>query len=221
MATKPIQRLLPNQRILRYTYKERIMHWVAGLSYIYLLLTGLAFYTPHLYWIALVLGGGSISRLWHAIIGLVFSAAVVWMYVDWGSDMKTTEVDLAWRKTIRQYIRNEDELVAPACRFNSGQKSFFWIMFWGGLALLLSGVALWFTEYIPWSLRFLRYVAVLVHVIAALFTIGAFIIHVYMGAAVVREGFSSVIRGEVSEQWAKTHHPLWLRQVQRDSRADN
>jgi formate dehydrogenase subunit gamma len=215
-----IQRLLPNQRILRYTYRERVMHWIAGLTYVYLLLTGLAFYSPHLYWIALMLGGGSTSRLWHPIIGVVFTASVVWMYVDWRDDMKTTEADLAWRKSIRHFIRNEDDEVAGAGRFNYGQKGFFWVMFWGALALLLSGLVLWFTEFIPWSLYWLRYLAILVHVIAALFTIGAFIIHVYMGTAVVGEVFSSVIRGEVSEQWAKTHHPLWLQKITRESGSD-
>jgi len=212
-----IQRLLPNQRILRYTYKERVMHWVAGLSYVYLLLTGMAFYSPHLYWIALLLGGGPTSRMWHPIVGVLFTAAVAWMYAEWREDMKTASPDLAWRKTFGHYVRNEDDRVAGVGRFNPGQKGFFWIMFWGTIALLLSGLVLWFTEYVPWSLHWLRYIVILVHVIGALFTIGAFIIHVYMGTAVVREGFSSVIRGEVSEQWAKTHHPLWLQEVTRDS----
>jgi formate dehydrogenase subunit gamma len=207
MAT---HRLLPNQRILRYTYNERVMHWTAGLSYVYLLLTGMAFYTPHLFWIALLLGGGSTSRFWHPTIGILFSVAVLWMYVKWQSDMRTTPADLAWKRTFRHYVRNEDEQVAGAERFNYGQKQFFWVMLWSGVALLLSGLVLWFTDYIPWSLYWLRYLAILVHVVAALFTIGAFIIHVYMGTAVVRQGFNSVLRGEVSEQWAKTHHPLWL-----------
>ena len=49
--------------------------------------------------------------------------------------------------------------------------------------------------------------AILLHVAAALVTIGAFIIHVYMGTAVVRGGFTSIIRGEVSAAWAKTASP--------------
>jgi formate dehydrogenase subunit gamma len=72
---------------------------------------------------------------------------------------------------------------------------------------------LWFVESIPWSLRWLRYLAVTVHVIAALATIGGFIIHVYMSTAMVHGGFSSIIRGEVSTTWAKTHHRLWYEQV--------
>jgi hypothetical protein len=51
-------------------------------------------------------------------------------------------------------------------------------------------------ESIPWSLRRLRYLAVAVHVAAALATIGGFIIHVYMGTVMVRGGFTSIIRGE-------------------------
>lgn len=210
MAT---QRLLPNQRILRYTYNERVMHWVSGITYLYLLATGLAFWTPHLYWIAILLGGGGFSRFWHPVIGLVFTASVLWMYAEWKADMAITRDDLRWKETIGAYVRNQDEKVAPAGRFNYGQKQFFWVMFWGAVALLLSGLVLWFTDSIPWNLHWLRYVAILVHAVGALFTIGAFIIHVYMGTAVVREGFSSVIRGEVSEQWAKTHHPLWLSQI--------
>ena len=59
----------------------------------------------------------------------------------------------------------------------------------------------------------LRDAAVLVHVVAALFTIGAFIIHVYMGTAMVRGGFTSIIRGEVSGDWAHMHHRLWYENV--------
>src|SRR5688572_27316996 len=54
--------LLPNGRVLRYTFRERLMHWLAGISYVYLLLTGLAFWSPWLYWIAYILGGPTISR---------------------------------------------------------------------------------------------------------------------------------------------------------------
>jgi formate dehydrogenase subunit gamma len=52
-----------------------------------------------------------------------------------------------------------------------------------------------------------------VHVACALITIGAFIIHVYMGTAMVRGGFTSIIRGEVSPAWAQLHHRLWYRRV--------
>ena len=42
-----------------------------------------------------------------------------------------------------------------------------------------------------------------VHVAAALVTIGLFIIHLYMGLAVVPGSLTAIVRGEVTPQWAK------------------
>ena len=208
-------RVLPNGRILRYTMEERVVHWLAALGYIYALLTGLAFYSPRLYWIAIVLGGGPTARAWHPWAGVIFALATVAMYRAWAPDMRINKLDRAWNKALRHYVRHEDDRLPPVGRYNAGQKYLFWLMLWGALLLLVSGVAMWFTESIPWSLRWIRYVAVLVHVIAALITIGGFIIHVYMGTAVVRGGFTAVIRGEVSQRWARVHHPLWLDEITR------
>jgi len=208
-------RILPGGRVLRYTLGERVMHWIAALAYIYALLTGLAFYSPRLYWIALVLGGGPTARAWHPWAGVIFALTTVWMFRAWGCDMRMSPADRAWNRAIGHYIRHEDDQLPPVGRFNAGQKYLFWLMFLGALVLLVSGVALWFTEYIPWSLRWIRYAAILVHVGSALLTIGGFIVHIYMGTAVVRGGFHSVVRGEVSERWARVHHPLWLDEISR------
>lgn len=199
--------------ILRYTLAERVVHWTSGLTYLYQLLTGLAFYSPHLYWIAILLGGGATSRYWHPWIGLLFTAALYWMCRAWRSDMRITSLDREWSKAIGHYIRNEDEALPPVDRFNAGQKYFFWVMLYAGLAMLVSGVALWIPEKIPWSLRFLRYTAILLHVSAALVSIGAFIIHVYMGTAMVRGSFTAIVRGAVPQTWAKVHHRLWYNRV--------
>ena len=199
--------------ILRYTLEERVVHWTAAITYCYVLATGLAFYSPHLYWIALLLGGAPTSRFWHPIIALVFFATLAWMLKAWTGDMRITAADRKWGRAMDRYIKNEDEGLPPSDRFNLGQKYFFWAMVWGGVGLLVSGILLWFPEMIPWGLRFLRYAAILVHVACALITIGAFIIHVYMGTAMVRGGFTSIIRGEVSPAWAKMHHRLWYDRV--------
>src|SRR5262249_23476032 len=114
---------------------------------------------------------------------------------------------------MEHYVRNEDSELPPVDRFNPGQKYFFWGMLAAAIALLLSGAVLWFPELIPWSLRGLRYAAILLHVSSALITIGLFIIHVYMGTAMVRGGFSAMVRGYVSEPWAREHHRLWFHRV--------
>jgi len=50
------EQLLPPGHVLRYTLKERLTHWVAAGAYIYLLITGLAFWSPWLFWAAVILG---------------------------------------------------------------------------------------------------------------------------------------------------------------------
>ena len=202
--------------ILRYTLSERVHHWAGSLFYIYCLITGLAFWSPYMYWLAALVGGGPTARFWHPWFGLAFTVSMVWMYAMWRRDMQITEADRRWSKAMEYYVKNEDEKLPPVGRFNYGQKLFFWLMLFGIILLLISGLGLWFVESIPWSLRWLRYLSVTVHVIAALATIGGFIIHVYMGTAMVRGGFTSIVRGEVSKTWAKTHHRLWYEQVTGD-----
>ena len=208
-------RELPGNRILRYPFSERVVHWIAGLSYVYCLITGLAFWSPYMFWLAVLVGGGATARFWHPWLGLVFAASTFWMYRIWAGDMRIHDVDRAWAKSIDRYIRNEDEALPAIGRFNYGQKLFFWLMFYGAILLVASGLVLWFPELIPWTWRWVRFLAVAVHVIAALATIGGFIIHVYMGTAMVRGGFTSIIRGEVSASWARTHHRLWYDELTR------
>jgi len=201
-------------RIIRYTLSERIHHWLAGLTYLYCLLTGLAFWSPYLFWMTNIVGGGPTARFWHPWMGAGFTIATVWLFVIWQRDMEITDTDRAWEKSAEHYVRNEDEKLPPVGRFNWGQKVFFWVMLWGALLLLLSGLGLWFVESIP---PWLRFVSITVHVTAALVTIGAFIIHVYMGTAMVRGSFSAMVTGEVAPEWARHHHRLWYEKVAKDN----
>ena len=205
--------LIPHDHVLRYEFNERLNHWVAAGSFIYLMLTGLAFWSPWLFWIASALGGAELSRMLHPWIGLIFFVAVVQMYAMWASQMGFTDVDRAWFRSVRHYIQNEDDEMPPAGRYNAGQKLLFWGFFICGILLFLSGLVLWFPEYIPWSLRWLRYISVIIHASSALLTIGLFMIHVYMGVFAERGAFGSVIRGDVSVEFAKRFHPGWYKEV--------
>ncbi|MEA2601313.1 MAG: formate dehydrogenase subunit gamma [Acidobacteriota bacterium] len=207
--------LLPNGRVLRYTFRERLMHWVAGFSYLYLLLTGLAFWSPWLYWLSVVCGGPTTSRELHPWVGVVFTLSVLWMYLIWAPQMHSTARDREWWRSLRYYIRNEDDKVPDEDRFNAGQKALFWGFLICGILLFLSGLVLWVPHWIPRSLAFLRLIAVIVHPVAALLTIALFMVHVYMGTAVERGAFSSIVRGDVSRKWAARFHRAWYEQIAR------
>ena len=205
--------MLPHGRILRYEFHERLTHWIAAGSYIYLMLTGLAFYSPWCFWIAALLGGGQVSRMLHPWAGLIFTGAILKMISMWSAQMYPTGADKAWWDSIGHYIRNEDDQMPAAGRYNAGQKLLFWGFIICGVLLLLSGAILWFPEYVPWNLRFLRYLAVLLHPSAALLTIGLFLIHIYMSVFAERGAFGSIIRGDVSLAFAKRYHPGWYEEI--------
>jgi formate dehydrogenase subunit gamma len=209
--------LIPHDHVLRYNFNERLNHWVAAGSFIYLMLTGLAFWSPWLFWLASALGGAELSRMLHPWVGLVFFVAVCYMYALWSSQMKHDPVDTEWWKSLHYYIRNEDEKMPPSGRYNAGQKLLFWSFFLGGIVLLASGLVLWFTESIPWAWRWLRYISVVVHAGTALLLIGNLMIHVYMGVFAERGAFGSVIRGDVSLAFAKRYHPGWYQEIVRKS----
>lgn len=205
--------------ISRYTLGERANHWIAALAFAYLLITGLAFWSPYSYWLAAIVGGGTAARFWHPWFGLIFSASLFWTFKQWRRDMRVDESDRAWAKAVPNYIRNEDEKLPPVGRFNYGQKLFFWAIFYSTILLLLSGAALWYTEALPWSLRFLRYAAILIHVSVALIAIGLFLIHVYMSAILEEGSLGSMIHGSVTRAWAWTFHRKWYQEAGGGTRA--
>ncbi|MFN3286040.1 MAG: formate dehydrogenase subunit gamma [bacterium] len=196
--------------VLRYTMGERIVHWVVALSFLYLLLTGLALFYPPFYWLAGVFGGGPVIRYWHPIVGLVFFGALVVMLLLWARDMRLERHDREWLRHMVDYAAGREEAVPPSGRFNAGQKLLFYLQFLAGILLLLSGVVLWF----PLSFgRLVREASFVVHDLAAIAAMGALILHIYMGVFVIRGSWEAITRGTVSRRWAEAHHGLWSRQL--------
>ena len=112
-------------RIERFTYFERVVHWTLGLSFVYLLLTGLAFSHPRLFWITVLSGGGQTARFLHPWIGVLFSMSLGIMFFIWAKDMRLEGNDRAWLKAIRAYATRQKDGVPPAGKYNAGQKLFF------------------------------------------------------------------------------------------------
>lgn len=203
----------PNQVMVpRYTFAERMNHWIGALAYLYVLITGLAFWSPYLFWLAAMVGGGPAARFWHPWMGLVFVVSFFWTSKEWHRDMKIEDSDRAWAKAMPDYIQNHDEKLPPTGRFNYGQKLFFWGMFYSVILLVLSGIVLWYTEALPFSMRFVRYAAILIHASVALITIGLFLIHVYMSTILEEGSFGSMVHGYVTRGWAWTFHRTWYEQ---------
>jgi len=54
--------ILPEGQVMRYTFEERACHWLNGVTYLFCMLTGLAFYSPYLYCLSFAGGGPAASR---------------------------------------------------------------------------------------------------------------------------------------------------------------
>jgi formate dehydrogenase subunit gamma len=204
---------IPEDEVLRYNFAERAYHWINAIAYTYLMLTGLAIFTPLAYWLAYVLGGPATIRYWHPWIGLVYLATIFWMHRMWKRDMQKIPEDERWSKNIRAYAENRDELMPPQGRFNAGQKQFWWVMFYCTFILLITGIIMWIPEKMPRELHWVLPITVFIHSATALITIAAFIIHVYMSIWVTPGSTKAMVEGHVSTRWARTHHRLWYEKI--------
>jgi formate dehydrogenase subunit gamma len=204
---------IPEDEVQRYNFAERAYHWINAIAYTYLMLTGLAIFTPLAYWLAYVLGGPATIRYWHPWIGLIYLATIFWMHRMWKRDMQKIPEDERWSKSLRAYAENRDELMPPQGRFNAGQKQFWWVMLYCTFILLITGIIMWIPEKMPRELHWVLPITVFIHSATALITIAAFIIHVYMSVWVTPGSMKAMVEGHVSTNWARHHHRLWYEKI--------
>jgi formate dehydrogenase subunit gamma len=194
--------------ITRYNLVERVVHWEVAITFIALMLSGMALTYPRLAWLSGLFGGGQTMRAAHPWIGVAFSVGVLAMLIAWARDMVFRRGDGAWTRRLGRYAR-EGHAGVDVGRFNAGQKGYYWVVVLFSLVLLLSGIPLWF----PWLLGTgWRQSARLIHQVAYLVMVGGFIIHVYMSTALLPGTMSGMTTGKVTRRWAAWHHPRWYRE---------
>jgi formate dehydrogenase subunit gamma len=194
--------------IRRYSLFERIVHWEVAITFIALMLSGMALAYPRLAWLANLFGGGQTMRAAHPWIGVAFSVGVLAMVVIWSRDMWFRKGDGEWAHRIGRYVR-EGHTGLDVGRYNAGQKGYYWFVLVFSLVLLLTGIPLWYPTLMSTGWR---QWARLIHHAAYLFMVGGFIIHVYMSTAMLPGTLSGMTSGNVTRRWAAWHHPRWFRQ---------
>jgi formate dehydrogenase subunit gamma len=199
-------------KIQRFTYPERVVHWAVGLSFLFLLLTGLAFSHPRLFWITTLVGGGPTARILHPWAGVLFGLSVVAMLVLWARDMRLGAADREWLRAIRHYAVHDRERVPEAGKYNGGQKMFFWSMGALGVVFVVSGIPLWMPAgtlglgpFYGTTVNVMR----LVHYVATVGGALLLIVHVYLGTVAYPGTLGAMLHGRVTRGWAKLHHPAW------------
>lgn len=194
----------------RFSFAERLSHWLSAICFLYAAFTGLALWSPRLFWLSGVFGGGETVRAWHPWAGLFFTAALGVMFARWARQMQLDEDDQLWLAKGHLYAQNLHDGIPESGRFNAGQKLLFWTQSASAFFLLLSGVVMWFPEVAP---RSLRLISVLVHPICATVSIAGVIVHLYMSTMAVPGSLQAMMHGKVRHGWARSHHGKWYRDV--------
>jgi len=204
----------------RYTAAARANHWVTALSLVLLALSGLALFSPSLYFLTGLFGGGENTRAIHPWIGVVLFFSFLGLFLRfWKANLWKRE-DGTWLARLRDVITGHEENLPEVGKYNAGQKFVFWSMSLLIVVLITSGIVIWDQYFFDYTTIEQKRVAVLVHAIAAILAICVWIVHVY-AAIWVRGTIRAMTRGSVTGGWAWRHHRKWLRELVAKKPADS
>ncbi|GKQ34019.1 cytochrome b/b6 domain-containing protein [Streptomyces sp. A012304] len=193
-------------RLHRFTRAERWVHRTTALLMGVCVLTAAFLYVPEL---AQLVGRRELVVRVHEWAGLALPVPVLAglasraFRADLGRLNRFGPHDRRWlRAVLRRDRRRESR---PAGKFNAGQKIYASWIAGATLVMLGTGLLMWFTHLTPlmW-----RTSATFVHDWLAL-TIGI-VLAGHIGMALADpESRRGMRTGSVSEEWARTEHPLW------------
>ena len=198
------------QDLQRYTASQRANHWVTGICFILLGLSGLAFFHPAFFPLTQLFGGGTWARILHPYIGVILGISFAIMFIRFRALNLMTKTDWDWLSRIREMVDGNDHNMPEQGKYNGGQKIMFWGMTAAVAILVVSGIVMW-RAFFNFPVGLVRFAAV-AHAAAAAFMIALAIVHVY-AAIWTRGTIRAMWYGTVTRAWAKQHHRAWYRQV--------
>ncbi len=196
--------------LARYTAHERANHWLVGITFILLALSGLAFFHPAFWPLTQLFGGGVWARILHPYLGVIMAVSFIVIFLRFRSLNVMTDVDKEWLSRAGEMLDGDDHNMPEQGKYNGGQKAMFWAMSLCVLLLLVSGLLLW-RAYFSLPVDAVRLGAV-VHAAVAAVMIAIAFVHVY-AAIWVKGTMRAMWYGTVTRAWAKQHHRAWYRQV--------
>lgn len=204
------------RKIAFFTLFNRVVHWLAALSFVLLVPTGLIMIFGTFF------GGGVFvrgCRIAHSIGCVIFIVAIIPMLAMWIKDMFFRLADIKWLVIMGGYLSKENKPV-PAYKFNAGQKMWFWVATLGGFVMIASGGILYFNNvdlgkiasfFGLYQISLLR-LAALVHNFLGLVVVGFFIVHLYMSLFAIKGSLNSMLDGNKEEEEVQILHSLYYQE---------
>lgn len=206
------------RKVLRWMVSDRVLHWYTAVLFIVLAITGFSMLWGRAVLIPLLGKEGfaawaGLAKPIHDYLALAFTAGLVVMLLKWFHHNIPASYDREWFRQAGGYFGGGHP---PAGFANAGEKAYYWVLVFGGTALVVSGFYLLFP-----NLGFERAAmqnANIVHGVSALVLTTAVIAHIYLGTLGSEGALEGMISGEVDEGWARQHHNVWLDEVQHGAR---
>ena len=194
----------------RYEPAERANHWVVGITFILLALSGLAFFHPAFFPLTQLFGGPVWARILHPFLGVLMAISFLALFVRFKLLNKMTPADKEWLSRAKEMVDGDDHGMPEQGKYNGGQKAMFWALSVCMLLMTVSGLFLWHA-YFAFDIPVVRLGAV-VHAAVAAIMIAMIMVHVY-AAIWVKGTIRAMWYGTVTRAWARQHHRAWYRQV--------
>lgn len=215
----PIEGGRSGRKIMRFSLAQRVIHWTIACVFLLLGFTGLILLFGRPFIIPLIGTGAfsvlaSASKQAHNLFGPIFTVSLVALFFSFVRGNFPSGSDFRWLLKGGGLLGGH----VRAGRYNLGEKGWFWITVLAGISLSGSGFVLLFPGLT--DARDLMQDAGLIHGIAALIFIGFAIGHIYLGSIGTEGTLEGMTTGDVDENWARTHHDLWLAETKPDTRGD-
>ncbi|WP_420473311.1 formate dehydrogenase subunit gamma [Noviherbaspirillum sp. ST9] len=194
----------------RYKASERANHWVVGMCFILLALSGLAFFHPAFFPLTQLFGSPTWTRILHPYVGVLMAVSFLSIFLRFKHLNKITQADKEWLAKAKNMVDGNDHDMPEQGKYNGGQKVMFWALAACMLLMTASGLLIW-RAWFGFDVNVVRLGAV-VHAAIGAAMIGFIMVHVY-AAIWVKGTVRAMWYGTVTRAWAKQHHRDWYRQM--------
>jgi formate dehydrogenase subunit gamma len=199
--------------VQRYTGMQRLNHWITAALFTLLALSGLAMFSPYLFSLTGLFGGGQATRAIHPWFGVLLVISFSGLFIRfWRLNMFNHD-DVVWTRRIGDVVTNKHDRLPELGKYNAGQKGVFWTQTALILVMFVSGTIIWDQYFYAYTAIETKRWALLLHSVAAIFAIAIILAHIYAGIWIRGTGRAMVL-GSVTGGWAFRHHRKWLRQMQ-------
>jgi formate dehydrogenase subunit gamma len=196
----------------RYSGAARLNHWITATCLVLLALSGLALFSPWLFFLTALFGGGQLTRAIHPWIGVVLFFSFAGLFVRFWRANRWKREDSTWMEGLHDVVTGHEDRLPEVGKYNAGQKVVFWLMSILIIVLICSGLVMWDQYFYGYTNIEQKRIAVLVHSAAAITIICVWIVHVY-SAIWMRGSIPAMTRGWVTGGWAWRHHRKWFREL--------